>query len=261
MTIDSSPFTRVQNDILIGGTMTSQELEQKEKEIRAEIGALAQKNQLSNANLFPIYDGIYSAQKYLSAPLHVMWLLKEPYDDSDGNGNFTGGGWSIPEVSFKNPAEAMNNKTYKMVARLSYCLLNEKKFEETKDFAGFPEIATSLQSIAFCNISKMPAGTTTDDSTLPAKYELWKSVVLKQIRTYEPDVILFGGTFNYAANDLFNGSFPDVDFKFGAAKGFVLGKSLCVSAYHPAFAKNEEGQDNYASEIIKVVKMWKSGRN
>ena len=241
--------------------MTSDELEQKEKEIQAEIDVFAEKNHLSAENLFPIYDGIYSVEKYLSAPLRLMWVLKEPYDDIDDKGNACGGGWSITKDLFKNPIDyAGGNLTARMITRLSYCLLSEAKFEQTKDFTTSPQILNSLQSIAYCNISKMPAGTTTDDSTLPAKYELWKEILMKQLKTYSPDVVIFGSTFNYFVNDLFGGNYPEMRYKFGMAKGFVKEGQLLVSAYHPRFPKNEENQDNYASEILKVVKMWKNER-
>ena len=65
--------------------MTAQELEAKEGEIQKEIEELAGKKNLITDSVEPIYDGIYSAEKYLSAPLRLMWVLKEPYDDSDEN--------------------------------------------------------------------------------------------------------------------------------------------------------------------------------
>lgn len=241
--------------------MTVQELEAKESEIQKEIEELADRKKLITDSVEPIYDGIYSAEKYLSAPLHLMWVLKEPYDDSDENGNPSGGGWSIPRDLFKNPTVyASGGPSSKMVTRLSYCLLNGKMYAESQDLTGAAEITESLQNIAYINISKMPAGTTTNDATLPEKYEIWKPVLLKQIETYSPDIIIFGATFNYFASDLFGGSFPETNYKFGMAKGYRRSNALLISAYHPGFPKNGETQDNYASEIIKVVNTWKSQR-
>lgn len=239
--------------------MTAKELELKEDEIQNEIKTLAEKHNLITENLLPIYDGIYSAEKYLSASLRLMWVLKEPYDDADENGSPCGGGWSIPKDLFKNPSDyAGGGLSAKMVTRLSYCLLNDKKFAESQDLNSKPEIAEALQNIAYINISKMPAGTTTNDATLPEKYNIWKTILQKQIEIYSPDVIIFGNTFNYFASDLFDGNYPEPNLKFGMAKGFCWNKSLLISAYHPGFPKNEETQDNYASEIIKVVNTWKS---
>lgn len=239
--------------------MTAKELGLKEDEIQNEIKALAKRHNLTTENLLPIYDGIYSAEKYLSAPLRLMWVLKEPYDDADENGNPCGGGWSISKDLFKNPADyASGGFSAKMVTRLSYCLLNGKKFAESQDLNGNPEIAAVLQNIAYINISKMPAGTTTNDATLPDKYNVWKTILLKQIELYFPDIIIFGNTFNYFASDLFDGNSAKTNFKFGMAKGYRWNKSLLISAYHPGFPKNEETQDNYASEIIKIVNTWKS---
>ena len=74
--------------------MTVQELETREEEIQKQIDEVAQKHNLMICAK-PIKDGIYSAEKYLSAPLRLMWVLKEPYDEVD-NGIAGGGGWSIP---------------------------------------------------------------------------------------------------------------------------------------------------------------------
>ena len=43
-------------------------------------------------NLLPIYDGVVDAAGYLAARPKVLWILKEPYDDFDENGNPWGGG-------------------------------------------------------------------------------------------------------------------------------------------------------------------------
>ena len=241
--------------------MTTQELEAKENEIQNEIKTIAEKNNLITESVEPIYDGIYSAEKYLSAPIRLMWILKEPYDDIDENSNPCGGGWSIPKVLFKEPEYdyyTKGNLSAKMVTRLSYCILRGKKFAESNNISDAAEIAGALQNIAYINISKMPAGITTNDASLPGKYETWKPILLKQIETYSPDVIIFGNTFDYFASDLFGGNFPNANYKFGMAKGFVKNDSLLISAYHPGYFKSEETQDNYASEIIKIVNTWKS---
>ena len=241
--------------------MTVQELEAKENEIQNEIKSLAEKNNLITESVEPIYDGIYSAEKYLSAPIRLMWVLKEPYDDMNENGIPCGGGWSIPKGLFKDPEYDYYTKgkqSAKMVTRLSYCLINGKKFSESRDAGDPAEIANALQDIAYINISKMPAGGTTNNASLPEKYETWKPLLLKQIEIYSPDVIIFGNTFDYFAPDLFDGSFPETKYKFGMAKGFIKNDSLVISAYHPGYFKSEETQDNYASEIIKIVNTWKS---
>ena len=238
--------------------MTAEELGTKEKEIQKQIYEVAQKhNLLIRAD--PIKDGIYSAKKFLSAPLRLMWVLKEPYDEVD-NGIAGGGGWSIPKDLFKAPEYdyyTKGNLSAKMLTRLSYCLLNDKKFAESTDLSNTQEIAQSLQNIAYINISKMPAGTTTNNASLPEKYEIWKSVLLKQIETYSPDVIIFGNTFTYFITDLFGESTPESNYNFGRAKGFLWKNSLLIDTYHPGYFKKEEKQDNYASEILKIVNIWK----
>lgn len=243
--------------------MTTEELEAKENEIQKEIESLAEKHNLTTYAT-PIKDGLYSAEKYLSAPLRLMWILKEPYDEIDENGNPCGGGWSIPTVLFKDPKYDYYTKgklSAKMVTRISYCLLNGKKYAESLDSNNESKIVDSLQNIAYININKMPAATTTYNASLWEKYKIWKEILLKQIETYSPDVIIFGSTFNYFISDLFGETFPEPDFKFGMAKGFLLNNSLLIEAYHPGLFKNESKQDNYASEILRIVNTWKIQKN
>ncbi len=246
--------------------MTIQELTSKEEEIQREIKDVAEKHNLFRDNYEPIFDGIYSSEKYLSASLRIMWILKEPYDEIDEDGVTGGGGWSIPKHLFKEPEYDYYSKgklTAKIVTRLSYCILNDKKFSESKCINGVPNIADSLQNIAYVNINKMPARTSTNDASLYEKYQIWKPVLLKQIESYSPDIIIFGGTFyDYFALDLFDGNYPELNYKFGMAKGFLRNDSLLISACHPGYRyfQSEEMQDNYASEILKVINTWKSQR-
>jgi len=229
--------------------ITVEELESRDREIQDEIDIIAEKMHLG----LTIKDGIYSAEKYLSAPLRLMWVLKEPYDAD-------GGGWSITKDLFANPVDFSKNGhvSAKVITRLSYCLLNNKKFADSKDLGCDSEVVYALQNIALINISKLPGTTTTDNATLSGKYEVWKTILLKQINLYSPDIIIFGNTFGYFLSDLFKDVSLEIKYRFGMATGFLWGDKLLISANHPGYAKSEEKQDDYASEIIKIVDKWKS---
>jgi hypothetical protein len=42
----------------------------------------------------PIHDGVADLEGYLASSPRIMWILKEPYDDFNENGEPVGGGWS-----------------------------------------------------------------------------------------------------------------------------------------------------------------------
>ena len=67
--------------------MTVEELQSKQEQLRAEMYSNAEKLGLSTANLKPIPDGVLDAEKYLTSSQKIMWVLKEPYDDIDEEGN------------------------------------------------------------------------------------------------------------------------------------------------------------------------------
>ena len=67
--------------------MTVEELQSKQEQLRAEMYLNAEKLGLSTANLKPIPDGVLDAEKYLTSSRKIMWVLKEPYDDIDEEGN------------------------------------------------------------------------------------------------------------------------------------------------------------------------------
>lgn len=89
---------------------------------------------MSNKNLVPptkterlptISGGVVNPKIYAVVKPRIAWVLKEPYDDFDEQGNPCGGGWSMSEIYL------------------------------------YPEVLNSLRSVVHMNISKFPGRTTT----------------------------------------------------------------------------------------------------
>lgn len=231
-------------------------LEEREKEIQEKIKACAE-DQAFGPDIAPIYDGLYSAEKYLSASCRILWVLKEPYDDFDENGKPIGGGWSFAD-GFENPMNFAKGKTGPMVTYVSYGLLNDVLWNEMEYIDKKPEMAKCVQEIAYINLSKMPAYTTTSYSALLKKMDNWIEIVLRQIRDYEPQVVIFGGTFNYLRQHLIDDSLGIAPEQEGFVKSFDLGKTLYIDTCHPGARFSYADQENYVDSIIKAVRKWKS---
>lgn len=187
------------------------------------------------------------AEAYLSSNPKVMWVLKEPYDEFE-NGQPKGGGWSITDdcivkIDEKSVAPTWHNMIYVM-----YGIRHGKKWEEIPYIRDDKSIANILKEIAYINVSKMPNRSMTSDSELRHLYDIWKEILWKQINLYDPDIIIFGATFQLFQNDFDQKG----DLKKVHDSGVWAWKNkLLLSAYHPQ-RKGEEYVDN----LISIINMY-----
>ena len=124
----------------------------------------------------------------MSSAQRVLWLLLEPYDDGDSGG----GGWSIVKDVFLKPKPSDPvNPTQQTVAYSMWCARHKDLFSNApSQELVYPE----LQSIAWVNMSKMPAVSRSITQEVVAKYNAnWKDIVERQITLLAPDVVIVAG--------------------------------------------------------------------
>lgn len=152
----------------------------------------------------PIPDGITNTDLYTQAPQKILFILKEAYDEKDGNKGM--GGWDHDNLlSNLTYTDLKRKSTYRRVSKLTSCILRKSSFSEFLNAKySEEEIMKDFRSIAWINVGKYPApkGTTTKDSRLKQAYNFWKPILLKQISSYKPDIIIFGRTFPFFKEDL-----------------------------------------------------------
>ena len=231
--------------------MTITELEQAQAEIIEEIYSFAERVGLSNDNIEPIPDGVYSAEKYLLAPTQIMWILKEPYDDFDENGEPYGGGWNL-FGAFDND-DAWSSRTWQPMIYSMYGLFNNQKWEDMDWISDDKSMVNVLKQIAYINISKIPASTATNDNSLWDKYNLWKDILSKQIAIYAPKIIIFGNTFRYFKDDLFGADTNPKKSIEGIVDLYENGGVKYLDTYHPNQKMVERGA--YVDSIIEACLM------
>ena len=232
-----------------------------------EIYAHARRLGLSNDNLWPIPDGIYvpepkagteaadlsTLEAYLSGT-RVMWVLKEPYDETEGDSP-SGGGWNMFEA-FDN-GNAWANRTWQSIIYAMHGLFAGKHWQEMDWIRDDKQMAQVLKRIAYINISKMPALTQTDDGQLQELYERWRPILLRQIEVYDPQVIVFGNTFRYFKNDLAPGAAqPDQVYGGHAFHTYVRGGRLLIDAYHPNQRVLPRGE--YVDSLIDIIRSYEA---
>ena len=119
------------------------------------------------------------------------------------------------------------------------------------------QMAQVLKRIAYINISKMPALTQTDDGQLQELYERWRPILLRQIKVYDPQVIVFGNTFRYFKNDLAAAAGqPDQVYGDHAFHTYVRGGRLLIDAYHPNQRVLPRGE--YVDSLIDIIRSYEA---
>ena len=182
--------------------MTVKELTKEQDTLRNEIDALADKEGLWTEDVGPIRDGVADIEAYLHSSPKIMWVLKEPYDDFKKDGSPYGGDYTLLEDLIKHrdlPLQQTLPPTDRRVIYATYGIYTGYQYDEMKHYKD-PDVYKYLFQIAYINLSKMPAGKRSGN--MMSKYLVWRDVVLKQIRLFKPDVIIFGGTFQYLKDDL-----------------------------------------------------------
>ena len=189
--------------------------------------------QINIPNTEPIFDGVYDWDMYHNAPIQVMVVMKEPYDEIDENGNGFGGGWYITKDCFDKD-DAWKNRSWQPLIYITYGLFNGKRYEEMDYIRDDKNMAEILKNIAYINTNKMPALKQTNDMELQANYEIWKPVLLKQMEVFNPKVILFANTFKIYKKDLVGETCqPTYTSPNGSVHAYVKNGKILLDAYHP----------------------------
>lgn len=204
----------------------------------------------------PIYDGVCDIKGYAEAPIKVMWVLKEPWEKRENHEAL--GGWPIWEP-WSDPAKM--NDMWKTMMHVMYGITTGVRSEQMPVVND--EMLGLLKSSVYININKMPSRPTS--GKMKKSYEQWREILLEQIRGYNPDVIIFGNTYD--------GLFENEEFAMnsksrqdlgipGIVGAYISGKKLLVDAWHPSplriCRKPDITDDVYVDSIVKAVRGYKN---
>lgn len=217
----------------------------------------AKANGLCEDNIEPIYDGICDINAYADSPIKTMWLLKEAWEKGE-NGMPGEGGWCIWEP-WSNPVEM--NDTWKTMMYVMYGIKTGVPYSQMPDVND--EMLNLLKASAYVNINKMPAHTTSKD--MKPSYNLWRNIIMEQIENYNPDVIIFGNTFDglFDKEDMAKKSLNIANIGTpGIVGAYLSNGKLLVDAWHPSSfrmaSKPNITTEVYVNTIVKAVRGYNS---
>ncbi|MBG9377184.1 hypothetical protein I5907_13150 [Panacibacter sp. DH6] len=205
----------------------------------------------STDNKKPIYDGLRDIEKYYNSKLRILWILKEAYDiENEGVGD-----WSIvgeqPEAFLKKAGGARS--TWHPIIYTSYCMLNNFELYDNVSFIDDdPSMVNVLNEIAFINVQKFAGNTTSKHGEIRDAYNLHKGILLKQIETYDPHVVICGGTLYHFASDLG----LDQSCHHYDEFDYYITNRLYIAAHHPAAPKSHDAKEEYIDDIVRIAKKY-----
>ena len=214
--------------------LTMEELEIKEKEIAEKIKAIPSIN-----GCFPVIDGIIDIERYINAKYKILWILKE------ANFGKSKGSWDM--LAYYR--EAKESDINKSLTTRRVMLVSHRFFPDVTPLSAF-------QSIAYINIKKVAGYENSDDTEIEKAFSAHKCLLLEQIETYNPDIIICGNTLNYFENDLDFRKGESISIGMEQRHYFCSKERLYINAFHPAYPKITD--EEYSDKIFNAFSYWVS---
>jgi hypothetical protein len=198
----------------------------------------------------PIYDGIIDCGLYLSAPMRLMWILKEPWDSPDSSG----GGWSLSELLASRPVRTLSQSTYHPIIYIAYGL-----FYDVLSYDAMPRVGAMeaperiLRSLAIANAKKLPGVRKgARQRSVMSSYSGGREIIADQIRAYAPGVV-FGCAPHFPEVVRSHSSTTAAEIRrHGSASYTWRGSVLFVQVYHPG--QTNLSRKNYVEDAIAATR-------
>ena len=202
----------------------------------------------------PLLDGIINPSEYITAPVKILWILKEAYDEFDVNGNPVSSGWSYRDALNQNLSDFKSIKTWQRIAYTSYGIIENMEYDDMDDIKNETDVDdkvfAAIKKVAFININKLPARTSSPFNDVKDAYQKFRDVLLHQISVFNPQIIIGGGTLTHFKNDLGLEPFLREGHNL---KYYLKSDTLFIDAYHPSFPKGPSQVEEYVNDIVRVV--------
>lgn len=219
---------------------------EKLEKVSAEIDKLFDKVKDETGETEVVMDGIIDIPKYGNSKYKILWVLKEAYDADGGYDMRKGLSNRIKTIKKTKP-------TFLPIIYTSYGILNDCNWDFIPDLDKDDQsVADIIENVAFVNVKKLPGGATTIPAELKKAYDLYGSLVRKQINDYDPDIVVLCYVANLLTQDL--GLTAEFENELLGTKYWIKNNKLYIRTNHPAQRGNRK---EYCEAIMNVVNVWK----
>ena len=243
--------------------ITVEELSKKQVKIEKDIYQIAKTKGLVNDEVGAMPDGVANPVAYLSNKDYprIAWIGKEPYDFYEESRIPHRGGWPLTEGFRTN--KTWSTRTWQRVIYVMSSLQEKCLYKDLGYIHDYPEMGDVMQSIAWINLSKMPGETTSTNRRYVADYQkYWRPMVMRQLKLYEPEVIVFCNTLTDCFYDIFpEGAqlFDKVTYvnKNGIEKHLIdiykKNNQFLLDVYHPGRPMSRKMEELYVDKLVKTI--------
>lgn len=201
-------------------------------------------------NPLVVLDGIIDETHYWKSAYRVLWVLLEPHIDEDAEE------WDSREKMRESPEVYASIPTWRTVCIAMKMIQNGTPPQQVIADENWQD---QILKLAYININKLPAETTSSNyhSRMRTAYEKHKDVLLKQIKTYNPQIVIFSGTQYLFYNDLHLSPLVKGDFPGMNGDYHLDEERLYIDIhYHPNAPVNK--LDYFYRPIQKAVSHWEA---
>ena len=199
-----------------------------------------------------IHDGIVDFTQYNKTSPKILWILKEA--------NSSESGWTMREAlnDLKEKSGGLKTgwaNTFTSIIYTTNGVFTGEDWDSMGNFHQDQSIIEVLQKVAYINVKKVPGGSNADWNLIKEYYSENKTALHQQIQLINPEIIIFGGTYNFFDDDFFE--------LFGELEAHVENNSLHIyqnkdylllNAYHPN--NRVIKHSTYCNLILEAVKNW-----
>lgn len=212
---------------------------------------IKEKGRLLNSEV--VFDGIVNENEYAKAKVKILWILKEA--NSTGEDGSYDMRLAINDTIKTEKGIAKGySSTFKKIIYVTNGIINNLDWSDELFHPGHkPEVIDELKKIAYININKTISGGASAYAVDISKYyQEFKGILLEQIKEFNSDVVIFGGTYHFFKEDL---QLREMQ-SFGSCNAYLeaSSKRIFIDAYHPALTIKEE---TYFNDILAAYRTYK----
>jgi hypothetical protein len=186
------------------------------------IDKLIEINQNLDLLPFSVLDGVTDFSTFESSSMKILWILKEANQDPEK------GPHKDDLTNYHRNVTTYKNwrRTYKMIIKTSYGLLNNKNYE---DIPNEGIISDVMSQIAYINVKKTGGTSKSSYYVILNAYRENKAILLEQIEAIEPEIIINASGIEELSNTLAISEWKQVEaFKVAKAENAII-----IHVFHP----------------------------